>query len=71
MPGMCGHWHGTCDCQDGDDYRACKSGTCDNDHDKKPGCKIHRRYQAKRKPRVACEQCWRMWFSVIGTIPGL
>lgn len=22
----------------------------------------HRNYQAKRKPRVACEACWRMWF---------
>lgn len=25
-------------------------------------CPIHRRYQAKRKPRVLCEDCWRMWF---------
>lgn len=24
-------------------------------------CKDHPRYQAKRKPRVACEMCWRMW----------
>ena len=23
----------------------------------------HRGYQAKRKPRVACEDCWRMWFA--------
>ncbi len=27
-------------------------------------CKIHPRYQAKRKPRLACEACWSLWFKV-------
>jgi len=26
-------------------------------------CKRHPRYQAKRKPRLACEDCWRKWFA--------
>ncbi len=25
------------------------------------GCKSHRRYQAKRKPRTLCEACWAKW----------
>ena len=25
-------------------------------------CPTHPRYQAKRKPRLACEECWRKWF---------
>lgn len=25
-------------------------------------CPKHPKYQAKRKPRVACGPCWRMWF---------
>jgi hypothetical protein len=28
-------------------------------------CKVHRRYQAKRKPRVPCEDCWRQWFNAV------
>ncbi len=24
-------------------------------------CSVHRRYQAKRRPRVNCEACWRMY----------
>ena len=27
-------------------------------------CAEHRRYQAKRKPRVACEGCWRLYLRV-------
>ena len=27
-----------------------------------PCCKKHCTYQAKLKPRVACEACWLMWF---------
>jgi len=29
----------------------------------KPSCSKHRRYQAKRKPRVPCEACWRMYIT--------
>jgi hypothetical protein len=25
-------------------------------------CPLHPRYQAKRKPRLACEECWLQWF---------
>lgn len=25
-------------------------------------CKKHRRYQAKRQPRVACRECWKAFF---------
>lgn len=25
-------------------------------------CNIHPRYEAKNKPRSACEACWTMWF---------
>jgi hypothetical protein len=31
-------------------------------------CKDHRRYQGKRKPRLPCEQCWRIFFYVKGEI---
>lgn len=24
-------------------------------------CALHPRYQVKRKPRAACEDCWRLW----------
>lgn len=24
-------------------------------------CKVHRRYQVKRKPRSTCEACWELW----------
>lgn len=27
------------------------------------GCKTHRRYQVKRKPRVPCVVCWTMWIA--------
>lgn len=27
-------------------------------------CKEHPRYQVKRKPRLPCEKCWRMWIKV-------
>lgn len=27
-------------------------------------CKTHPRYQAKRKPRVACEACWRKYITL-------
>lgn len=27
-------------------------------------CSEHRRYQAKRKPRAACEGCWRLWLRI-------
>ncbi|MGN6108957.1 MAG: hypothetical protein ACTHU0_27875 [Kofleriaceae bacterium] len=27
-------------------------------------CPTHRRYQAKRQPRAACEGCWGLWFAV-------
>ncbi len=26
-------------------------------------CEDHRKYQAKRKPRTACEACWRMFIA--------
>jgi hypothetical protein len=26
------------------------------------GCKKHRTYQAKRKPRCQCEACWNLWY---------
>ena len=29
-------------------------------------CAQHPRYQVKRKPRVPCEACWRMWIEVQG-----
>jgi hypothetical protein len=25
-------------------------------------CEKHKRYTGKRRPRVACEQCWRIYF---------
>lgn len=28
---------------------------------KNVSCKLHRRYQAKRVPRVLCEACWRAY----------
>jgi hypothetical protein len=24
-------------------------------------CRVHRGYQGRRKPRVACETCWMVW----------
>lgn len=27
-------------------------------------CPDHKRYQAKRKPRSACEGCWRIWIAL-------
>lgn len=27
-------------------------------------CPDHRRYQGKRKPRTACEGCWRIWIAL-------
>lgn len=27
-------------------------------------CKKHPKYQAKRRPRTACEACWRRWISL-------
>lgn len=32
--------------------------------DSAPMCPDHRRYQAKRKPRVACEGCWRRYIHI-------
>lgn len=26
-------------------------------------CKDHPKYKVLRKPRVACEQCWYLWFT--------
>jgi hypothetical protein len=31
-----------------------------------PTCKAHPRYKVIRKPRVACEACWFMWFNKLG-----
>lgn len=25
-------------------------------------CKVHPRYKGVRRPRLACEGCWRLWF---------
>lgn len=30
----------------------------------KQRCKIHKRYEAKRKPQIPCEPCWRLWISL-------
>lgn len=26
-------------------------------------CTVHKKYQAKRKPRTVCEACWRMFIA--------
>lgn len=28
-------------------------------------CKKHKRYQAKRPPRIPCEICWRAWIAAV------
>jgi len=28
-----------------------------------PKCKKHRQYKAMRRPRTACEACWRQWIA--------
>ena len=29
-----------------------------------PTCKRHRRYKGLRRPRTACEDCWRRWIAL-------
>lgn len=28
-------------------------------------CRKHPRYQVKKRPRVACEACWILWFEMV------
>lgn len=31
-------------------------------------CKNHSRYRGKGKPKLPCEQCWRIWFAGKGEL---